>query len=439
MKNEETEKILQDLTEMQIVLNQDGSTYWKQNTLRQYEHLKSIIEIIYNPFKLFHLTGERVVEYRDLDHRTRKLSMFSFPSFLTLEGLLNDLVNQEKLYGIGSCIVFADFIDRYEEHEDIIRMILNKNLKCGISIKTINKVWPGLLPEFNVPLARDYKEGMCDFENEDWYLSRKLDGIRCLAFITDEEITLYSRKGIEFYTLGIVKDILRDQFYEPISLVLDGEISLTNKDEGDNFNSIMQKIRRKNYTISNPRFNLFDTYSIQEFRQGISDNPSLFFREKLDLMLSKFPPHSGIVSTLPQTRIKSYKDIEKAVEELPKGWEGYMLRRDAPTKFTRSKDLLKVKNFYDAEYKVVGTVTGTKTIYGKETLTCGSLIIIHKGYGVNVGSGLSDLQRLKWHNDPRAIVGKIITVQYQNESVNKDGGISLRIPTLKKVWDTVKE
>ena len=59
--------------------------------------------------------------------------------------------------------------------------------------------------------------------------------------------------------------------------------------------------------------------------------------------------------------------------------------------------------------------------------------IIHKGYSVAVGSGFTQEQRIKYHNNPGDIIGKTITVQYFEETKNQEGGISLRFPTVKIV------
>ena len=55
--------------------------------------------------------------------------------------------------------------------------------------------------------------------------------------------------------------------------------------------------------------------------------------------------------------------------------------------------------------------------------------IEHKGHKVKVGSGFTQEQRLQYTDG--SIVGKVITVQYFEETNNQEGGISLRFPTVK--------
>jgi DNA ligase-1 len=117
------------------------------------------------------------------------------------------------------------------------------------------------------------------------------------------------------------------------------------------------------------------------------------------------------------------------------GWEGLMLRADAPYKGKRSKDLLKFKSFFDDEYEVIDVEMGPFRYIkdGEETeenmLSC--VTIKHKGYAVRVGSGFSIEQRQQFYKQPKKILGKIITVQYFEETSNEKGGISLRFPTFK--------
>ena len=62
-----------------------------------------------------------------------------------------------------------------------------------------------------------------------------------------------------------------------------------------------------------------------------------------------------------------------------------------------------------------------------------AVLIKHKGNTVNVGSGFTIEQRQTYFKKPSAIHGKIITVQYFEESQNQSGEYSLRFPVLKIV------
>jgi DNA ligase-1 len=122
------------------------------------------------------------------------------------------------------------------------------------------------------------------------------------------------------------------------------------------------------------------------------------------------------------------------------GWEGIMLRKDTFYRGKRSSDILKVKQFHDAEYTVVDIQNGPFRVIvdGKEVEedVMRHVVIEHKGYRVDVGSGFSLEQRRLYKENPNAILGKQITVQYFEESFNQHGGISLRFPTVKAIYET---
>ena len=122
-------------------------------------------------------------------------------------------------------------------------------------------------------------------------------------------------------------------------------------------------------------------------------------------------------------------------------WEGFMVRKDVGYEGKRSKNLLKVKSFHDAEYEVLGFDIDNHEVVrdGKSvSMTMLSQVWIeHKGYLVKVGSGFTQEQRLEYMDG--SIVGKIITVQYFEETNNDKGGISLRFPTVKVIHGDKRE
>ena len=161
---------------------------------------------------------------------------------------------------------------KIQGYEDLIYNIIDKDLKIRAGAKVLNKAWPGLIPTFNVALAQSY-EGKCDW-NDRWWVSRKLDGVRCLA-ITDEEgqCKLYSRMGKEFTTLNKVKDAIEATGI--INSVFDGEICLVDDDGNEDFQGVMKQLRRKDHQIENPAFMIFDMLTKSEFEAEKSDRKSI--------------------------------------------------------------------------------------------------------------------------------------------------------------------
>jgi len=136
-------------------------------------------------------------------------------------------------------------------------------------------------------------------------------------------------------------------------------------------------------------------------------------------------------------------DVEHLAEMIAgaeeRGYEGIMLRKDTGYEGKRTKNLLKCKKFFDEEYKVLDVDFEDHRVIreGREVVMpmLANVWIEHKGYKVAVGSGWSQEQRIKYQSNPKEIIGKTITVQYFEETKNQEGGISLRFPTVKHVYE----
>jgi DNA ligase-1 len=327
------------------------------------------------------------------------------------------------------------FVAANREYGEIILSIIDKDLKTRTAEKVINKAVPGLIPEFEVALSESFEEKIVDFSGDTWYASRKLDGVRCLI-VADEKgkVTCFSRQGKIFETLGRVERAVEELKVK--SRVIDCEVCVLDGD-ADDFQGIMKLIRKKDFTIPNPSCRLFDMLTMEEFS---SKKSKRVFSERLSALEKAIPSNNPVLKVLQQILIKDRKKYDEFMSEaVEKGWEGLILRKDATYQGKRSKDLLKCKNFSDAEYEVVSAEMGPfrYVLDGRECeeemLSC--VTIKHKGYEVRVGSGWSIEQRQHYYKNPNDIVGKTINVQYFEETHNQQGEISLRFPTVKMVYE----
>ena len=325
-------------------------------------------------------------------------------------------------------------------HDPYLFKIIDKDLGIRAGAKIINKAVPGLIPTFSVALAKEYDD-KCDWVNDDWYASRKLDGVRCLAVVDfDGNCKLYSRMGKELTTLNKVKEAI--EATNVINQVFDGEICLMDENGNEDFQGVMKELRRKDHQIENPIFMIFDMIHKSEF-----DNQK--GTEKLSDRLAKLRAWQGgrrtdakILRYTEQFVITDGRHFDMWGQiSAEKGWEGFMVRKDVGYEGKRSKNLLKIKKFFDAEYKVIDfDIDDHEVVVNgrSETVPMLSQVWIkHKGHKVKVGSGWTHDQRLKYIDG--SIVGKIITVQYFEETKNQEGGISLRFPTVKIVHGEKRE
>ena len=313
-------------------------------------------------------------------------------------------------------------------------MYIDKDLKTRASDKIINKAIPDHIPEFSVALADKYDPNIVDWK-DGWYVSRKIDGARCIAIVDDNgDATFYSRTGKSFETLDIVAGGIKALGIS--NVVLDGELCLVDEDGNEDFQGIMKQLKKKDHTIPNPSYKIFDLITHDEFYSKKGDYNRPYSIRYADLIGTMKFNECSCLTVLDQDKIKNDDHFaEWVAKSTEKKWEGLMLRADEPYKGKRSKDLLKYKSFADDEYEVIDVEMGPFRYVkdGQETeetmLSC--VTIKHKGYDVRVGSGFSIDQRQSFYKNPQKIQNKIITVQYFEETKNQDGGISLRFPTFK--------
>ena len=394
--------------------------------------IHKVLEYTYNPFKQYYVTSKTCIKNSQLINED--IAHLGLELFNVL-----DQLNTRNVTGHDAITLVNSFVASCQSNGELIYKIIDKNLDIRAGDKVINKAVPNLIPTFSVALAKEY-DGKCDW-NDDWYASRKLDGVRCLAIVDYEgECKLYSRMGKQLTTLDKVKEAI--EATNVTNQVFDGEICLMDENGNEDFQGVMKELRRKDHQIENPIFMVFDMIHKPEF-----DNQK--GTEILSERLRKLRAWQGGRRT--NARILRYTEqfvvtgdghfntwSELAAKN---GWEGFMVRKDVGYEGKRSKNLLKIKKFFDAEYEVIDFDIDDHEIVinnRSETVPMLSQVWIeHKGHKVKVGSGWTHEQRLKYIDG--SIVGKTITVQYFEETKNDKGGISLRFPTVKIVHGEKRE
>jgi DNA ligase-1 len=425
-------KYLDRIQEMIDLLNSTNGSNDKIEFISDYKDLKPLLKLIYDPLKPFHVTSTNVKKFikngKNVQPKTYK----------GILKLLTALSNQ-KISGHEALSSVAWWIKKYPEHSELIFKLIDKDLKIRMGAKQINKAFPKLIPQFNVALGHPIEKYPKALETGEWFISRKLDGVRCLTIINpDKSVSFFSRQGNEFLTLEKIRKTIIDKVYPvfPNGVVLDGEVCIINKNNED-FKGVMKEIRKKNHTMRNPRYLLFDCLSLTEFWERKSKRT---FSERIK-DLNKI----GSLDLQNIQVIDQVKYTEKVLEEMKKlagtnNWEGLILRQNARYEGKRTNKILKVKKFETEEYKVVDIEFGPYQAFNPDTKltetieTMVSVTILHKKFPVSVGSGFSLNERKKFYKNPDKIKGKIISVQYFEETTDSNGNISLRFPTFKGLY-----
>ena len=418
-------------------LRATSGTLDKQNIIKDYCNHKSaaasfakkILLYTYHPLWQYNVTSDNLKKKDYLVARENKY----FDNFFRLLNALKD----RTITGHDAIAAVNAFISDYNEYEELIHCIIDKDLKTRAGDKIINKAIPDHIPTFSVALADKYIPKIVDWK-DGWYVSRKIDGARCIAIVDDNGYTtFYSRTGKEFNTLNIVRRGIKALGIT--NVVLDGELCLVDEDGNEDFQGVMKQLKKKDHTIPNPSYKIFDMISHDEFysQKGDKNRPFGIRLQNLQEIMKK--NECPCLTLLEQSLIKNEDHFQEWVaKSTQNSWEGLILRADEPYKGKRSKDMLKWKSFNDAEYAVSDVEFGPfrYVLNGQEKeeemLSC--VTIKHKGYNVRVGSGFSIEQRQYFYKNPKEILGKIIRVNYFEETNNQDGGISLRFPTLAYIY-----
>ena len=357
--------------------------------------------------------------------------------------LLLKLLSGRNITGHKAAAYCQKFLEQNKANEATFKKILNRDLKIGIQAKTMHEIFPNLIPLFEVSLATDIKkvkQGLSFLSSKEHLLMRKLDGVRCITFVntTQKQVTHFSRKGQKFTSLSKLSEALLEALPEGQRLFLVGEICVID-DGKENFKEACSKIRRQEEQMENPHYVLFDCLSPTEFLTGTSERT---YSERLAQLKELFTntQHFSVIEAVSYNKENHTKLWNRVIEE---GWEGLIARADVPYKSGRSKDLLKLKVFEDAEFEVVsldqklqGVLVNGQIV---QTPMVGALVFKYKNNEVKCGTGFTQEEAIRWWKHPEEIVGKTVTIQYQGESQDKDGKPSLRIPSFKGIRNYEKE
>lgn len=358
--------------------------------------------------------------------------------------------------GNAAVALVESTINQFEpKSQEILKGVLAKKLTIGISRENFlnaTGVQSKELDKFLVSLAYNLEKvkGVNPLDGT-FFASTKLDGVRCICIAkrtnTEDnkyEIKFLSRQGKEFKTLGNICPaitIIMDNINNNKDMVFDGELCILDENGKEHFDWAVSEISRKDHTIQNPCYNIFDMLTLEEFNLQRESDIFSIRKENLEKLFNIDTIKSfKTIKLVKQERIFNQEDFDRwsgYVQQF--GWEGFMLRKDAPYKNDRTKDLLKVKKFKDFETVVENIETG-KVVYNengnKEFDVVTAIIINYKGNKVSVGSGISKEQRISWFKDPSQIIGKTVTIQYFEETTNKNNNLlSLRFPVLKYIYE----
>jgi len=323
------------------------------------------------------------------------------------------------------------------------RRILIKDLRCGVSEKTINKVVEKKYAQYAIPifgcqLAHDSANHEAKVAGKK-LIEVKLDGVRVITIVrADSRVDMFSRNGKELANFPHIAEqissvIKQKGSSKSMDVVLDGEIM------SSSFQDLMKQVHRKeNVEAGDAVLNLFDVLPLADFEQGIYNKDQTTRSQMVKFWVEQnqhlIPNVTYVANELVDLDTEEgqarYKEInQKAIEG---GYEGIMLKDPlAPYECKRSHAWLKLKPFIEVSLAVVAVEEGT----GKNIGKLGALVCEGEDDGrqirVNVGSGFTDSDRDSFWNSRSGLIGNIVEVRADAITQNQDGTYSLRFPRFK--------
>ncbi len=405
-----------------------NSKKYKQEVLKKFkddEDIKRYLKIAFDPYTVYGISTKKL--HKDVAgvYTVDSGDVFGLFDYLAVH-------NTGRDEDILTCRAVLNYVSEYDlESSYILEKLICKDLSIGVDAKSINAAMPGLIPTFNVQLAQKYFEKPEKLEGKYFAVTTKIDGGRIIAIRENDQVSFFTRAGQRYEGLVDLEQEMLATF--PEGTVLDGEITILNNKGIPSKEAYKQamKITRADGPKHGLKMLVFDAMYIDEWKNQKCTHDYIERRALLNGFFTYTPAARTYFELLPELYrgTDTSKVLELLDEAIANQEEGVMINIcDAPYEFGRTWNLMKVKKMNTLDLEVIGYEEGSGRLAG----TLGALLVRYKnGNTVKVGSGFTDeLRTLIWL-EPSDMIGKIIEVQYFEETTNADGGISLRFPVFK--------
>lgn len=366
-----------------------------------------------------------MLTYKISEQTLRSPTRYDSAITLTMTDIFSvcELLSKRKALDAGTVYQVCAFVQSSPPDEaDVYIKLLSKTLRLGVTAKTVNKVIPNLIPEWEVQQAYPIDKYPLK-EGTEFWLTQKLNGVRATYY----KGRLYARSGVPYEGLDHILDALC--FDEEDSYVFDGELTLREKgnlSDNEAFRKATGIINSDDGDKTVICYTIFDVLTVEEFHRGQSDGSYGYRRAFLD-QLHRFIPQDGRVSILPVLyHGKDQDKISELLEQMVReDKEGLMVNLDVPYQCRRHNGILKVKRFYTMDLRILRCEEGSGRLAG----TLGALVLDYKGKEVKVGSGFTDEQRATFWQGKDSLPGLLCEVKYKEISSDKNTGAeSLQFP-----------
>lgn len=327
----------------------------------------------------------------------------------------------------------------------VVERIVTKDLRCGVSTATVNKIWKDLVQDFPCMLCTAVDDK--NIKNIKWpaIAQVKYDGMRIMAVVANNSVELFTRNGKPLTTHGAFDEVFL-AMADGHNVVYDGELLVTDKNgvvdrqTGNGIGNKAVKGTISKQETEHLKIVAWDRIPHGDFVKGVCKQEYVDRYNALQHDRLRF---KGAVSTAPIVYVEGADEASALFKKLHNQGEEGIIVKNATSKWEnkRSKYQLKFKGEYECDLLCTDWVEGT----GKNQGKLGNLVCVtdDKRLVTGVGSGFTDADR---DMRPEDVIGKIIKVKYNGKIKNKsDDGYSLFLPVFievredKTIADTIED
>jgi len=321
-----------------------------------------------------------------------------------------------------------------QSDQEVLYRILERDLKCGVNAKLINKTWKALVREYPIMLCAKYNsktEKAIDFK-DGVFFQKKEDGVRInLEFDNGKFVSAITRNG-NLLDLACFNNY---PIYTQERVILDGELlyvpngRIADRKIG---NGIITKAIRNTIALEESKQLIFVCWDCIPYNDFIQEKCLLKYKQRFERLQKIIPEDSAVYKIVQTEKVFSkFELIEKYKRNISLGYEGGILKTfDSIWEPTRSKYCLKLKAEDSFDAVITAIVEGT----GKYLNKLGAFEI-QSSDGIvvsSVGTGFTDKQREEYFTNE--MLGQIVSVKYNQLIQAKDNTWSVFLP----VFDCIR-
>ena len=412
-------------------LGSNASRNFKIDVLNQHKDndlLKRVCFLALDPFTQFYI---------------RKIPAYTFkggPS-IHLGYALDELskLSTRQLTGNAGIDFLSNLLGSLDVDDSrVLELIIQKDLRCGVSDSTVNKVWPDLIAEYPCMLASAFDQKLIDKIQFPAMVQLKLDGMRFNAIVRNGTVEFRSRNGKEIQIADPSFALPFIAMSAGADIVFDGELLCRDRlgvvMDRKTGNGILNKAVKGTQSLAEGQLvcaQLWDVIPFEKFNEGKYAVP--YAQRFADLIRLQSLANDHRIEIVDNTYVDTLDQARELFEKyLADGQEGIILKTKTMIwENKRSKHQIKFKGELECDLKVVDWVEGT----GKNVGRMGALVLESADslVRVGVGTGFSDGDRIAIS---RSDIGRIVAIKYNARISDKRSEVdSLFLPVFVEFRD----